>query len=54
MNIDDLKRLLHKRAYNTVVLGDSFENKFIEDNVIGEMDTYAKKFFEGEEYKKKD
>jgi hypothetical protein len=26
--------------------------KLIEDNVIGDMDTYAKKYFEGEEYKK--
>jgi len=51
---DDLKRLLHKRAYNTIVLGDSFENKFIEDQVIGEMDTMAKKYFDGEEYKKKE
>lgn len=49
---EDLKRLLNKRAYNTIVLGDSFEDKYIEDNVIGEMDIYAKKYFEGEEYKK--
>lgn len=52
VNKEDLKRLLHKRAYNTIVIGDSFENKLIEDNVIGEMDTFAKKYFEGEEYKK--
>lgn len=51
---EDLKRLLHRRAYNTIVIGDSFEDKFVEDNVIGEMDIYAKKYFEGEEYKKKE
>ena len=54
MTKEDLKRLLYKRAYNTVVIGDSFENKFIEDNVIGELETYAKKYFEGEPYKKKE
>lgn len=52
MTIEDLKRLLHKRAYNTIVIGDSFENKYIEDNVIGDMDIYAKKYFEDEPYKK--
>jgi hypothetical protein len=52
VNKEDLKRLLQKRAYTTVVIGDSFENKLIEDNVIGEIETYAKKYFEGEEYKK--
>jgi hypothetical protein len=54
VNKEDLKRLLYKRAYNTIVIGDSFENKYIEYNVIGEMDVYAKKYFEGEEYKKKE
>lgn len=54
MTKEDLKRLFHKRAYPTIVIGDSFENKLIEDNVLGEMDTYAKKYFEGEEYKKKE
>ena len=49
---DDLKKLLYKRAYNTIVIGDSFEDKFIEDTVIGEMDIYSKRYFEGEEYKK--
>jgi hypothetical protein len=49
---EDLKRLLYKRAYNTIVIGDSFENKYIEDTVIGELEIYAKKYFEGEQYKK--
>ena len=52
MTKEDLKRLLYKRAYNTIVIGDSFENKYIEDNVIGELETYAKKYFEEEPYKK--
>ena len=52
MTKEDLKRLLYKRAYNTIVIGDSFENKYIEDNVIGELDIYAKKYFEDEPYKK--
>ena len=52
INKEDLKRLLQKRAYNTIVIGDSFENKLIEDNVIGDIDIYANKYFEGEEYKK--
>jgi len=49
---EDLKRLLYKRAYNTVVIGDSFENKLMEDSVIGDLEIYAKKYFEGEQYKK--
>jgi len=49
---EDLKRVLYKRAYNTIVIGDSFENKFLEDSVIGELEIYAKKYFEGEPYKK--
>lgn len=49
---DDLKNLLYKRAYNTIVIGDSFENKFIEDTIIEKMDDYAKKYFEDENYKK--
>lgn len=52
VNKEDLKRLLHKRAYNTIVIGDSFENKLIEDNIIGEIDPFARKYFEGEDYKK--
>jgi len=49
---DDLKRFLHKRAFNTIVIGDSFENTIIEDTIFGDMEVYAKKFFYGEEYKK--
>lgn len=52
MTREDLKRLLYKRAYNTIVIGDSFEDKLMEDAVIGDLDIYAKKYFEGEEYKK--
>lgn len=52
MTKNDLKRLLYRRAYNTIVIGDSFENKFIEDTVIGDMQIFAKKFFDGEEFKK--
>ena len=52
MTKEDLKRLLYKRAYNTIVIGDSFENKYIEDNIIGDLDVYAKKYFEEEPYKK--
>ena len=49
---EDLRKLLNKRAYNTIVIGDSFENKLIEDIVFGDLDIYAKKYFDGEEYKK--
>lgn len=49
---EDLKRFLHKRGNNTIIIGDSFEDKFIEDSIIGELEPYAKKYFEGEPYKK--
>ena len=52
MSKNDLKRLLYNRAHNIIVIGDSFENKFIEDTVIGDMQIFAKKFFEGEDFKK--
>ena len=52
MTKEDLKRLLYKRAHNTIVIGDSFENKFLEDNVLGDLEIYAKKYFEDEPYKK--
>jgi hypothetical protein len=49
---EDLKRFLHKRGNNTIIIGDSFEDKFIEDSIIGELEPYAKKYFEGDPYKK--
>ena len=54
MTKEDLRRLLYKRGHNTIVLGDSFENKFIEDNVLGEIEPYAKRFFENDKYIKKE
>jgi len=49
---DDLKRVLYKRAYTTIVIGDSFENKFLEDSVMGDLEIYASKYFDKEPYKK--
>ena len=54
MTKEDLRRLLYKRGHNTIVLGDSFENKFIEDTVLGEIEPYAKRFFENDKYIKKE
>lgn len=54
MTREDLKRLIYKRANNTIVLGDTFNEVLMEEDIMTDMETFAKKYFEGEEYIKKE
>ena len=54
MTKEDLKRLLYKRANNTIVLGDSFNEVLMEENIMMDIEQFSNKYFEGEEYKKKE
>jgi hypothetical protein len=54
MTKEDLKRLIYKRANNTIVLGDTFNEVLMEENIMTDTESFAKKYFEGEEYIKKE
>jgi hypothetical protein len=46
----DLRRILHDRINTTVVIGN--DDDLYEDKVIGDINQYAKKFFDDEKFKK--
>jgi hypothetical protein len=55
MHLDDitpekLQLSLHKRANTTVILYDSDNESFKEEDVFGPMDVYAEKFFDDKKY----
>ena len=54
MTREDLKRLIYNRANNSIVLGDTFNEVLMEENIMSNTEQFANKFFEGEEYIKKE
>jgi hypothetical protein len=47
---EDLRRVLHDRVHTRIVIGD--EDSWVEDRVVGDINQYAKTFFDGEKFEK--
>jgi hypothetical protein len=46
----DIERLLYNRVYNKIATFDSFDNYWKEETVSGDMELFAKKYFEDETF----
>ena len=49
MTSSELYKVLYERGFGTIV---SWDEEWREENIYGDMETYAKRFFEGESFKK--
>ena len=52
MTSNELHKLLYSRGYTKVVTWNNESEKWSEQEVYGEMDQYAKTFFDEEKYEK--
>lgn len=50
MDVSELNKLMYHRAFNKVVIWDDVNEKWMEDIVFGDIEFYAKKFFDNEKY----